>query len=168
MLSDIVTDIHAQLVIIDATIATAQPTALIGSHFLHENSAPPRVVWLPLRAKPGALDQRGVMPRSLGTRTLSVACHIWGTDTTAAETLLNNVFNAARRSLGSGARWESEDWPQQDGDQVLQLGELVIVVFEFRIPITETGQLVQTVTGLPQTTSMAFGDGQLVSGTPAP
>jgi hypothetical protein len=115
------------------------------------------------------MDPRGTTPRAIGmSRHLSAACHIWGVDTAAAETLLNEVHNAARRSLGAGARWTSEDWPQQDGDRIAELGTLAIVVFEFRVPITELGQQAVTVTQAQQTTEIDFPSGQQVSGSPAP
>src|SRR6266480_3057387 len=110
-LKAIVDDIHTQLAVIDPTFAIAQATALLGGQYLSENVAPPRVVWVALRAAPGAFDPRGKEPRAFGmSRHLNAACHIWGVDTAAAETLLNEVHNAARRSLGAGARWISEDW----------------------------------------------------------
>lgn len=167
-LQAVVDDIHTQLATIDGALATAQPTSLLGARYLSEQAAPPRVVWVALKGKPGALDPRGTTPRAFGCRYLDVACHIWGADTASAEVLLNEVHNAARRSLGSGARWISEDWPQQSGDEIAQLGTLVVVVFEFRIPITELQQAVVTVTSVTQTTAMDFPDGQSVSGTPAP
>ena len=101
------------------------------------------------------------------SRHLAAACHIWGADTASAETLLNEVHNAGRRSLGAGARWTSEDWPQQEGDAIAELGTLVVVVFEFRIPITEVGQTTQTVATTQQTTAMDFPNSS-VSGSPAP
>ncbi len=167
-LQAVVDDIHAQLAIIDAPFAVAQPTAFLGAKYLNENVAPPRVVWVALRAAPGAFDPRDKTPRAFGmSRHLNVACHIWGVDTAAAETLLNEVHNAARRSLGSGSRWTSEDWPQQEGDAIAELGTLVIVVFEFRIPITEVGQTNQTVLTTQQTTQVDFPNSS-VAGSPAP
>lgn len=167
-LADVVADIHTQLATIDPTLAAAQPAALLGAVYLHEQAAAPRVVWVALRGKPGALDPRGLAPRAFGSRYLDVACHIWGADPAGTDTLLNEVHNAARRSLGAGARWISEDWPQQEGDEIAQAGTLAIVVFEFRIPIVEVAQQSVTVLTAEQTTAMDFPDGTSVSGSPAP
>jgi hypothetical protein len=167
-LQAIVDDIYTQLAIIDPTFATAQTSSKLGAKFLHENVAPPRVVWVPLRSSPGPFDPRGLTPRAFGlARHLNAACHIWGADDAGADLLLNEVHNAARRSLGAGARWISEDWPQQDGDAIAELGTLVVVVFEFRIPITEVGQTTVQVTTLTQTVQADF-PGSSVSGSPAP
>lgn len=170
-LKAIVDDIHTQLATIDATFAAAQPTSKLGGQYLSENAAPPRVVWVPLRAAPGAFDPRGTTPRAFGmSRHMNVACHVWGADSDAADLLLNEVHNAARRSLGSGARWVSEDWPQQDGDAIADLGTLVVVVFEFRIPITEVQQTTVKVTDPTKLTQTVEADfpGSTVSGSPAP
>jgi hypothetical protein len=167
----IVDDIHAHLCTIDAAFAAAQPTSRLGGEFMSENAAPPRVVWVPLRAAPGIFDPRGTTPRAFGmARHVNVACHIWGADDDSADTLLNEVHNAARRSLGAGARWLSEDWPQKDGDVIADYGTLVVVVFEFRIPITEVQQTTVKVTDpnkLTQTVQADF-PGSSVSGSPAP
>jgi hypothetical protein len=167
-LANVVADIHTQLATIDSALATAQPAALLGSVYLNEQAAPPRVVWVALRGKPGALDPRGTTPRAFGCRYLDVACHIWGADAAATDALLNEVHNAARRSLGAGARWLAEEWPQQTGDEIAECGTLAIVVFEFRIPIVEVQQQAVTVLTAQQTTEMDFPDGTSVSGTPAP
>jgi hypothetical protein len=168
-LVDIIGDFHAQLCAIDADFAAAEPDPLLGRVYLQETAAPPRVVWVPLRAAPDPHVPHGRDPRPIGLpRALAVECHIWGRDTAAAETLLFEVHNAARRSLGAGARWVSEDWPDFDGDTSVKFGAKVVVVFQFRIPITEVGQETVTVTAVEQTTEIDFADGEVVSGEPAP
>jgi hypothetical protein len=175
-LSTVIADVHTNLVSLDAGLAVAQPSPLVGALFLHENCAPPRVVWVPVRSSPGPLNQRqapassrSTAPRQLGTRNLSVAAHIWGADPDAAEALLVNVHNAMRLSLGGSYAWTSEEWPQQDGDAIEQLGTLVIVVFELHVPIVEAGQAFSTPPNtLAQTTQMDFPSGSSVAGTPAP
>jgi hypothetical protein len=167
-LAAIVADIHTQLCAIDASFAAKQPDPLLGGPYLSENDAAPRVVWVALRAAPGPFAPTGREPRAFGmARHLAVACHIWGADTASAELLLQEVHNAARRSLGAGARWSSEDWPQQDGDAIAQSGTEVVVVFEFRLPITELGQAVATPTTAQQTVEIDFPN-STVSGSPAP
>lgn len=167
-LRDIIDDIYAQHALIDPDFAVAQQKALLGAQHLFELVAPPRVVWVPVRAQPGPLDPRGLEPRAFGmSRHLSVACHIWGATTELAETLLLEVHNAARASLGAGARWSSEEWPQQDGDMIAELGTAIVVVFEFRLPITELQQQAVAVTQAQQTTEMDFPDGSSVSGSPS-
>jgi hypothetical protein len=170
-LQTIVDDIYTQLAIIDPAFAVAQTESKMGGEFLSENVAPPRVVWVPLRGTPGAFDPRGKEPRAFGmARHVHIACHIWGANDAGADTLLNEVHNAARRSFGSGSRWISEDWPQQDGDVIAQLGTYVVVVFEFRIPITEVGQATVQVTDPAKLTQTVQADfpASSVSGTPAP
>src|SRR6266850_378085 len=169
-LKAILDDIHTQLALIDPALATAQPTSLIGGTYLNENVAPPRVVWVPISAAPGRFEPRGLTPRAFGmARYLHVACHMWGKDDDAAETLLLEVHNAARRSMASGARWISEDWPQRDGDVIAQYGTEVVVVFEFHIPITELGQTTVQVTDPAKLTQTVEVDFPLstVSGTPS-
>jgi hypothetical protein len=141
-LSDIVTDVHAQLVIVDAGIATAQPTGKLGAIYLAEFAAPPRVVWVPLRALPDAK----AWPRAGSRRDRSASASCPPQRTSGARIPAQPRRCSSTSTTPAGARWAaatqwtSEDWPQQDGGEIAECGTLVVVVFQFRVPITEAGQ----------------------------
>jgi hypothetical protein len=84
-LQAVVDDIHTQLATIDGALATAQPTSLLGARYLSEQAAPPRVVWVALKGKPGALRPSRHDPARVRLPVLDVACHIWGADPASAE-----------------------------------------------------------------------------------
>ena len=135
----------------------------VGSEWVGKAKAPPAVVWVPgrerferpvesHRAKPNE------QPRSLATNIATVYAQCWAKrpstgpaaheydDLDAARTLAGLVINGARRTVAGGYTVVSGEHPNQDGQQLTQLGRLYVVQFEFRLPVVEyTADLYQAV-----------------------
>ncbi len=135
--------------------AGAGITIHIGSEFLMQNEAPPRIVWVPTKDRYGPPRGVGGNPRNVRTRHVGYECHVWGVDYEAAELLADQV-QAALYFLYWGVFQVTEgQWPQNLGataGEVTQFGRNYVFFFTIDIPIAEAGQTTGTATSAPLTT----------------
>lgn len=169
MLSDVLDEVTAVLSGIAGSIV------LTGQAKVAANTAPPRFIWVVLGASP----EGGARNKDIGSKTTSalavdgwrVACHCWGHDFRAAETLRAAAVTAMRKA-SKGRSYALLDTESMQPGYVTR-GHALIVNFDVWVPLEkialptlepETYPTAHVNTVALKTDGAVLGDGELTSG----
>jgi len=136
----------------------------IGARSIAQNSAPPRVVWIPTRDQIGPKEVASRANPSIYTRLAGVQAHCWGASLEATETIVHAVIAALYATAHGSLRVAGVEWP---APETVTRGELAILSFALAIPVLKLTTPTQTtnITSVAdESTGAVAGDGILVSG----
>lgn len=169
--SDIISAIAAQAVLGGAAVR-------VGAEFRFEADVPGRIVFVPSGARYEMAERHtGTNPRAIRTRVARYDAYCWGQSLDDAEALLNNLCAAIHLTLGD-YELMGDTALAKDGDGVSNLGFVLVLHVEFRVPVTlpedTTLEVVQSspvpgasVELFQDDLGMEFADGVTVTGSPS-
>lgn len=133
---------------------------LLGKKYLDQNSAPPRVVFVPSRDKYGPPQRIGGAQKAIHTCWAGLQVHVWAADVAATESLKDQVLQVLRdtvagltvaqiaadgyRVLGGG--WLDNAWTNR--------GEVYVLEIECGFPVAPALGPTKVVTSIPQTNQL--------------
>jgi hypothetical protein len=131
----------------------------------HQDTAPPRIVWIPTVAKHSAPEKNKTNPRRLITRAPTIVAHCWAFDPAqsdpkkhydACEDLVSNLLVALHKSTWGSIEMGGEEWLQPDE---ISHGHAALVTFSVRSPVEDkTYQTVQLTQLQPNIVGSVAGD----------
>lgn len=140
-----------------ATLTAIVPPGsfFFGAENLAENTAPPRVIWVPVNDSFAPSSQRGSTrdnSRAIHTATTALEVHLWATDTGSALALRDAFVQALRSVLGPNYHLTGGAWL---GQQNVSVGRGYVLSFTVDIPIQD-GPLSTVTIAAEDQTNVAF------------
>lgn len=140
-----IVDIYAQVI---ASPYLAGIEQALGAEFLDKQSAPPRMVWVPVGDSfvSGTNEKRNTSNktmRAVATRNASVRIRVWSkaqadtaeADIAAIETTVRKLICAIHDAAVGDFELQGGAWVAEEGSEVLQYGRAYDLTVTFQIPI---------------------------------
>ncbi len=160
--------VTALLAELETKLKLIYPTIAFGlgqKDLAHQDSAPPRIVWIPTTAKHTAPEKRQTNPRELLTRVPTIVAHCWAFDANnadpkkhfdACEDLVSNLLVSLHKSGWGSIEMGGEEWIQPDE---VSFGHACLVTFSVKTPVQAKTYLTVQPTNLqPNTVGSVAGD----------
>ncbi len=125
----------------------------IGRRHLAHLDAPPRMVWVPVRATPSAPVKISGATRSIYTRRLTFAVYVWCATPDATSDAVDALLAACHRRWHGRWSYAGEDWTTEAAQT--DLGELATVTITVDLAVLDTAAVTATLTAATFNTTPA-------------
>lgn len=138
-------------------------THKIGRRYLAHLDAPPRAVWVPMRATPQPAMKVSGAARSIATRRLTFAVYVWQTTPDALSDSVDAILAAVHRRWHGRWQYGGEDWTTEAAQT--DLGELATLTISVDLAVLDNAAVTATLTAAEfNTTPAVANDGVLHAG----
>lgn len=138
-------------------------THAIGRRALAHLDAPPRAVWVPMRATPQPAMKVSGAARSIATRRLTFAVYVWQTTPDALSDSVDAILAAVHRRWHGRWQYGGEDWTTEAAQT--DLGELATLTISVDLAVLDNAAVTATLTAAEfNTTPAVANDGVLHAG----
>lgn len=132
----------------------------IGRRALAHLDAPPRMVWVPVRATPQPAMKVSGATRSIATRRLAFAVYVWCETADALSDSIDALLAAVHRRWHGRWSYAGEDWSDEAAQT--DLGESATVTISVDLAVLDNAAVTATLTAAEfNTTPAAEGDGTM-------
>lgn len=127
------TTLTEELAAIVADITGWAGTSLVGRRYLAQQGAPPRMVWVPLRATPQPAMKVAGATRSIYTRRLTLAVYVWQTTPDTLSDTIDALLAACHRRWHGRWSYGGEDWVDESAQTDLGEGAAVTITVDLAV-----------------------------------
>lgn len=128
----------------------------IGRRYLAHNAAPPRMVWVPIRATPQPAVKIAGPTRSIATRRLAFAIYVWCESADALSDTIDALLAAVHRRWHGRWTYAGEDWTDEAAQT--DLGESATVTITVDLAVKDNAAVTATLTAAEFNTAPAVAD----------
>lgn len=133
-------------------------THATGRRELVAQAAPPRMVWVPVRATPQPAMKVSGATRSIATRRLAFAVYVWCETPDALSDAIDALLAACHRRWHGRWSYAGEDWTDEAAQT--DLGEHAVVAITVDLAVLDNAAVTATLTTTQfNTTPAVIGDG---------
>lgn len=132
----------------------------IGRRYLAHLDAPPRMVWVPVRATPQPAMKVSGATRSIATRRLAFAVYVWCETADSLSDSIDALLAAVHRRWHGRWSYAGEDWTDEAAQT--DLGESATLTITVDLAVLDNAAVTATLTAAEfNTTPAVEGDGTM-------